>query len=294
MGSSSAETYGHPSPLHPAVSALQWAFPRVLPMKVPILIVAAPGTNRDREAAWACELAGGAPALHTLGEVIERPQILSDAKMLVFPGGFSFGDDLGAGKLWATLMRASLGDALRAFDEAGRPILGICNGFQALVRAGILPGPLRPEDPWGAVRATLAHNDSGRFECRPVRLRANPLSPCVFTRELDEDIVCPVAHGEGRLVPGGEDVAEAIGALQLGALRYVSMDGDSPAGYPANPNGSFDDIAGLTNARGNVLGLMPHPEDHILARQHPLAQRGATGGLGLPLFRSGVRYAAES
>lgn len=261
-------------------------------MKPPVLILAAPGSNRDREAAWACELAGGAPAIHTLGEAIERPQLIADAKMLVFPGGFSFGDDLGAGKLWATLMRSALGDALRRFDEAGRPILGICNGFQALVRAGILPGPLADGEPWGQVLTTLAHNDSGRFECRPVRLRPDPQSPCVFTRGLTEDIVCPVAHGEGRLVPGGQVVAEAIRSQSLGALRYVSMDGEPQPGYPGNPNGSFDDIAGLTNARGNVLGLMPHPEDHILARQHPLAQRGATGGLGLPLFQNGVRHAA--
>ncbi len=265
-----------------------------------ILILHAPGTNRDREAALACELAGGRPEIVHINQLIAGARKLLDYQMLVIPGGFSYGDDLGAGRLWANDLYHRLRADLDVFVAAGQPVMGICNGFQALVKAGYLPGPAPQQ------RVTLTFNRRGHFECRWVRLRAEADSPCLFTRGLEEDILCPVAHGEGRLAAPDEAALHGIQHAGLVALRYVAprdpaQAGEASAsvaiceqaGYPANPNGSVEDIAGLCNAAGNVFGLMPHPEDHVFAQQHPRWTRGERGGLGLALFANGVRAARE-
>jgi len=249
-----------------------------------VLILHANGTNRDREAAVACELAGGRPEIVHVNQLLQGERRLLDYQLLLLPGGFSYGDDLGAGGLWALDVRHRLGQDVRRFVEEGRPVLGICNGFQALVRAGLLPGPA------GETRdrkVTLAPNDSGHFECRWVTLAANRDSPSVFTQGMDGPIHCPVAHGEGRLVVRDPETARWLQEEQLIALTYAGQ------GYPANPNGSVLNIAGLTNPAGNVLGLMPHPEDHVFPWQHPGWRRGEEGGLGLALFRNGIRYAGK-
>jgi phosphoribosylformylglycinamidine synthase I len=256
-------------------------------MKPKVLILHATGTNRDREAARAVEAAGGQPQVAHVNELCEQHTKLHDFHMLILPGGFSYGDDLGAGRLWATDLRWLFQDQLARFIEAGKPVLGICNGFQALVKSGWLPGP-----PEAGIQATLTRNASNRFECRWVWLAPNADSPCVFTRDLTEIIYCPVAHGEGRFVPGDDAVLERLRTQHLLALTYVHA-GGGPASYPDNPNGSIAGIAGICNERGNVMGLMPHPEDHILPVQHPSWTRGESGYLGLPLFAQGVRYAAE-
>jgi len=250
-----------------------------------ILILHATGTNRDREAALACEMAGGAPEIVHVNQLRGRSPRLLDYAMLVLPGGFSYGDALGAGRLWAVDLRFALGDDLGRFIESGRPVIGICNGFQALVKSGWLPQP-----PDGNQQATLTRNASARFECRWVWLEPDRGSRCIFTKDLTERIYCPVAHGEGRFLTGSEDVLTRLQKQGQIALRYVQADG-SPAGYPANPNGSVDGIAGICNATGTVLGLMPHPEDHILPQQHPRWSRGERGGLGLALFVNGIRHA---
>jgi phosphoribosylformylglycinamidine synthase subunit PurQ / glutaminase len=255
-------------------------------VKPQIIILHAPGTNRDRDVAWACELAGGSPEIVTVRQLLAGTRSLPDYKMLVVPGGFSYGDDLGAGRVWATQLRHDLGDALDAFVASGRPAIGICNGFQVLVKTGLLPaGQTGPQ------RATLTRNDSGHFECRWVWLEPNPKSPCIFTRDLDAPIHCPVAHGEGKFVAADDAEHDAIEAQGLVALRYTDPEGNS-AGYPWNPNGSRGSIAGICNPQGNVLGLMPHPEDHIKPEQHPGWHRGERGNLGLGLFQAGVRYAS--
>lgn len=260
-------------------------------MRPPVLILVAPGTNRDREAAVAVRTAGGEPVIVPVDAVVRGDVRLEDHAMLLLPGGFSYGDDLGAGRIWAVQLQRGLHDRLHAFVDAGKPVLGICNGFQALVKSGLLPGDEGREVPQ---RVTLTRNDSARFECRWVWLRADPASSCVFTKGLGDTLIhCPVAHGEGKLVAADDAVREAIGTHGLAALRYVEPDG-SAAAYPGNPNGSEGDIAGLTNPAGNVLGLMPHPEDHIFARQHPGFHRGERANLGLALFEAGVTYAAES
>ena len=252
-----------------------------------VLILQATGTNRDGDAARAAELAGGRPSIWHINALREQPDRLHDYQMLVLPGGFSYGDALGAGRLWAMDLRWLFQDALTTFIEAGKPVIGICNGFQALVKSGWLPGP-----PDGTPRATLTRNLSNRFECRWVWLEPNPHSPCVFTQGLDGRIYCPVAHGEGRFIPRDDTTLARMREHGQIALTYTTADG-GVATYPDNPNGSTANIAGICNAAGNVLGLMPHPEDHIVPEQHPHRARGESGQLGLALFERGIAYATQ-
>jgi phosphoribosylformylglycinamidine synthase subunit PurQ / glutaminase len=259
-----------------------------------VLILHATGTNRDWEAAHACEMAGATAEIVHVNQLIGGERRLADYQMLVLPGGFSYGDDLGAGKVWAILLRHRLAEDLALFIGAGRPVLGICNGFQVLVKTGLLPG-ITPADAGGQAplqAATLTRNDSSRFECRWVYLEPQTASPCIFTRGLTEPIYCPVAHGEGKFVARDAAALDQIQAQGLVALRYVTPAG-LPAAYPWNPNGSAANIAGICNPAGTVFGLMPHPEDHVLPEQHPRYARGERGGLGLALFANGVRYAAQ-
>ncbi len=257
-----------------------------------VLILHASGTNRDRDAALACELAGAQPEIVHVNQLLSGERNLLDYHMLVVPGGFSYGDDLGAGKLWAVYLQHGLGEVASRFVASGRPVLGICNGFQVLVKSGLLPGRDWPDadGKTGQAHVTLTHNTSGHFECRWVYLQPNPASPCIFTEHQNELIYCPVAHGEGRLVISDLPNRRMLWNDGLVALTYVEADG-SPAGYPACPNGSDWAIAGLCNPAGNVLGLMPHPENHIFPWQHPRWRRGEHGHTGLRLFQNGIRYA---
>lgn len=272
-------------------------------MKPQVLIPIALGTNRDNDLAQAFELAGAEATLVPLTALRAGEVAMADFQILAVPGGFSYGDALGAGRLLGLDLAGWFGDQLQAAAAAGKPIFGVCNGFQALVSAGLLPGGAgvasgnntQGQPSGGAVsnpasspvassKAVLTHNANGRFECRWVTLAA-PDSKSVWTTNLTEDLRCPVAHGEGRFV--SEDLA-VLEANQQIALRYVRGDGSVADGrYPANPNGSAGDVAGVCDESGLVLGLMPHPENHVLARQDP--QRGrSTGGICLPLFASGV------
>jgi phosphoribosylformylglycinamidine synthase len=280
----SKDTPSHPRSPAPTLPR-SYASPRVL-------ILHATGSNRDRDAALACELAGGAPQIVHVNQLLSGERKLLDYSMLVVPGGFSYGDDLGAGTLWALDLRYRLGEHMNRFITAGRPVLGICNGFQALVKAGLLPGAeafIQEDQEPAPIRAvTLAPNVSAQFECRWVYLQPNPASKCLFTAGLNDMIYCPVAHGEGRVSARDERALSTLQTNGLIALTYVNADG-SPAQYPGNPNGSVLDIAGLTNSAGNLLGLMPHPENHIFPWQHPRWQRGERGLVGLRLFENGVK-----
>ena len=268
-------------------------------MNPKVLVLCATGTNREGEALQACELAGGRAEIVHVNQLAGGARRLADYQMLVLPGGFSYGDDLGAGRIWASDLAHMLHDQVTPFIEAGKPVIGICNGFQALVKAGWLPGPLAGVAPHGSngAYATLTYNASNRFECRWVWLEADPESPCVFTQGLRmrgtrARIYCPVAHGEGRFVPRDDATLAALEAERRIAVRYVAPDGGR-AGYPHNPNGSVAGIAGVCNATGTVFGLMPHPEDHIFPQQHPRWARGERGNLGLVLFENGVQYASN-
>src|SRR5690606_32906640 len=186
----------HESPLQPIPREnVKRANGRTTPPRV--LVLHANGTNRDHEAAMACEMAGGAPEIVHINQLLAGERRLLDYHMLVVPGGFSYGDELGAGKFGALDLTARLGDDLRRFVDDGRPVLGICNGFQTLVKTGLLPG--KEYNVNGHRSVTLTFNESAHFECRWVYLQANPNSSCLFTEGLDELIHCPVAHGEGRL-----------------------------------------------------------------------------------------------
>jgi phosphoribosylformylglycinamidine synthase subunit PurQ / glutaminase len=232
------------------------------------LVIAGPGTNRDRDLALALELAGADPTIVLATEVARHPDLLQRARLLAVAGGFSYGDALGAGRMLALDLNVGLGDALREFVASGRPVIGICNGFQVLTRTKLLPG-------------ALGHNAHGRFECRWVVLEPTPRSRCLWTRGIEDPIHCPIAHGEGRYVHPDPDSLVEAGQV---ALRYRST----------NPNGSVADIAGVCNAAGNVLGLMPHPENFVVGRQHPhYLHGGGLDHLGLRLFQNGVAAAAE-
>jgi phosphoribosylformylglycinamidine synthase len=235
--------------------------------KLPALVIAGPGTNRDRDMALALQLAGAEPSILLASELAADPKPLADARLVGIAGGFSYGDALGAGRMLALDLMVGLGEALQEYVATGRPLIGICNGFQVLTRAGLLPG-------------ALGHNAHGRFECRWVEIAPEPSSVCLWTRGIDDPIHCPIAHGEGRYVHRDPALLAAAGQI---ALRYRSP----------NPNGSIDNIAGVCNAAGNVLGLMPHPENHVIGRQHPHPRAGAERHLGLRLFRNGVAAARE-
>lgn len=270
-------------------------------MKPIALILQAHGTNRDLDVAEALSLAGAQPVFAPLNELRAGKQRFSDFQMLVLPGGFSYADALGAGKLLALDLNSYFAEEMTAFVETGKPVIGICNGFQALVKAGILPGnrpsPSAPPRAGGGGRersegATLTFNAQGHFECRWVNLQ--PVSQtCIWTQGLEERITCPIAHGEGNFQTSNPALLEQLVSADQIALTYVHPDGSPARGeYPFNPNGSLLDIAGICNPRGNVLGLMPHPENHIHPWQHPLHARGVCGGSGLALFQNGVHYAA--
>lgn len=248
-----------------------------------VLILHANGTNRDRDAYLACQLAGGAPEIVHVNQLINGDRRLLDYHMLVVPGGFSYGDDLGAGVLWSLDLRERLPE-IGQFVEEGRPVLGICNGFQTLVKSGLLPGDTGANKR----KVTLTYNQQGRFECRWVYLQPNENSPCLFTQGLVDLIHCPIAHGEGQVAVEDATTLEGLLSQNLNALTYVDASGN-PAGYPVNPNGSAADIAGLCNPAGNVFGLMPHPENHIFPWQNPRYHRGANGLMGLRLFENGIK-----
>jgi phosphoribosylformylglycinamidine synthase subunit PurQ / glutaminase len=236
------------------------------------LVISAPGTNRDHDVAFALDLAGADPRRTLLAELVASPTLLASAQMLVLAGGFSYGDALGAGRLSALELERCVGEELVAFVAAGKPVIGICNGFQALVRTSLLPG--------ADLHAALAHNAGGSFDCRWVELAAVS-QRCVWTAGLDAaPIDCPIAHGEGRFVCDNDTLAKLRANDQI-ALTYA-----------VNPNGSVADVAGICDASGVVLGLMPHPENHVVERQHPNRHRvDSAARSGLRLFRNGVRHA---
>ncbi len=254
------------------------------------LVLRAPGINCDRETAHACRLAGFETDLLHINQLLKAPERLLDYHFLVIPGGFSYGDDLGAGTLLAKNLAIHLGRQLEQFIDEGRLVLGICNGFQALVRAGLLPGMRSWSlDALQIPVSSLTNNASAQFECRWVTLSAQP-GPCIFTRGIDHHIELPVAHGEGQFVLAKPALLSALQDHGRVALVYTinagqispssatpqfsifAQDSSQPVPYPDNPNGSVGDVAGICNAQGNVFGLMPHPERYVHALQHPQRQ----------------------
>ncbi|MFH1381480.1 MAG: phosphoribosylformylglycinamidine synthase I [Chloroflexota bacterium] len=253
--------------------------------KVKTIILRAPGTNCDGETAFAFEQAGSIVSLLHVNRLISREERLADYQIMVIPGGFTYGDDVAAGKVLANELRLKLGEDIHRFIESGGLILGVCNGFQVLVKAGFLPEPFAGEPS----QITLTNNDSGKFECRWIHLAANKASPCVFTQGIDT-MYLPVAHGEGKLV------ADAGLLPKLNAVLYYTDErSNTRAGYPDNPNGSMNNIAGICDSTGRIFGLMPHPERHVRSSQHPQWPRLGTKqyGDGFPVFLNAVRWAGN-
>ncbi|HDQ40447.1 MAG TPA: phosphoribosylformylglycinamidine synthase subunit PurQ [Desulfonatronum sp.] len=262
---------------------------------VKALVLTGYGTNCHRETAHTALLAGAdqADVVH-FSQLISGDKRLVDYNFLIFPGGFLDGDDLGAAQAAALRWRYaktdlgnSLLEELRFFFDSGGLILGICNGFQLLVKLGLLPAlGMR----YFERQVSLSHNDSARFEDRWVHLRVNSQSPCIFTRGLN-NLYFPVRHGEGKLVARSEDTLAGLEREGLVALTYVHPETGRPSmEYPYNPNGSPKGIAGLSDPSGRILGLMPHPEAYNHLTNHPAWTRGRQETLGISLLANGVAY----
>ncbi len=254
------------------------------------LVLQAAGVNCDRETARALELAGASPEFVHVNRLVEQPAELDRFDLLVLPGGFSYGDDVAAGRILGDRLHRTLGDRLRSFAGSGRPIAGICNGFQVLLNVGLLDATPGRRD-----AALTANGPTGTgFVCRWVTL--NKVADAAWTQQwaADEAVELPVAHAEGRVLFRDEDARQA--AAERVVARYVETPG-APTDLPAIPNESTDGIAGLCDATGRIVGLMPHPERYVEPLQHPAAARRRLTSsddaepAGLRFFQAGVAAA---
>jgi phosphoribosylformylglycinamidine synthase I len=259
-----------------------------------VLILRAPGTNCDEETAFAFQKAGAKAELVHVNRLLENPALFSRFQILCIPGGFSYGDDVAAGRILANQIQHHLAEQLAEFKAAEKLVLGICNGFQVLIKSGILLQP----DPQQGPQATLTWNDSGKFEDRWVRLKVDG-AKSIFLSGI-EAMYLPVAHAEGKFVPRDQEVLDELKSAGQLVLRYQRLHGSGDGGtsepvpYPDNPNGSVGETAGVCDPTGRVLGLMPHPERHIDPTQHPRWTRGEAGevGDGMKVFTNAVEYFA--
>lgn len=248
-------------------------------MKPRVAVLFTSGTNCDNETSLAVSLAGGSPKLIHTSE-LARVKI-EEFEMVIIPGGFSYGDHLGSATVWSNELKAILGDKIGKFLDKEKLILGICNGFQILVKLGVLPnskGNFKTD-------STLADNASGRFESRWVRLLFNSKSPCVFTKNLNF-LELPSAHGEGNFLPGDIKVFNAMIKNEQIVAQYVSEDRKPTMDYPSNPNGSFASIAGICDPTGRALGMMPHPERFLFPEQSFVKQPVN----GLSIYKNAIEF----
>ena len=258
--------------------------------QVRAIVLRAAGINCDMETEYALELAGAEAERMHINRIIEDKSTLDQFQIIVFPGGFSYGDDVAAGKILANQIIHHLYEPIQKFIDAGKLALGICNGFQVLVKAEILPGSDKAES---QDSVTITYNDSGKFEDRWVYLTPQT-EKCIFI-EPDRQIYLPIAHAEGKVVTKDDTALEELKAQGQIAFKYVDENGrEGP--YPVNPNGSIDSIAGLTDTTGRVLGLMPHPERHVRPTQHPHWSRlkDRADGDGMTIFNNAVKYVQEN
>src|SRR5690606_25059219 len=255
-----------------------------------IAILTGYGINSDVELAYSFNLAGGHAERVHLHDAIDGRVKLEDFAIVAVPGGFSFGDHIASGRVFANRLRYKLGDTLLRLREKKVPMIGICNGFQVLVKLGLLPGT---EPASFTQTCTLTYNDSGRFENRWCHLRTDANVSSLWLKGIPR-IYLPVRHGEGKFIPGSPELLKELEANGQVCLRYCNADGSEPSpengGFPANPNGSVGHVAGLCSKDGLVFGLMPHPEAHVLPTQHPQWQREGlkAEGDGLAIFRNAV------
>ncbi len=254
--------------------------------KPKVIVLRTGGTNCDRETAHAFNMCGASSDLVHINELSRREKSLRDFQILALPGGFTYGDDIASGKILANEIKYRLGEELKDFIDKGRLVIGICNGFQVLVKAGILPGING-----NGIEASLSFNDSGKFEDRWTYLGTKGGARCVWTKGIKKIIYLPVAHGEGKFIPKDKKVLSSLKRNGQIVFQYIDEKG-SIARYPYNPNGSVDGIAGICDTTGRVLGMMPHPERHVLGTQHPRWTREGLKGFGdgLSIFKNGVNY----
>ncbi|MBC8471134.1 MAG: phosphoribosylformylglycinamidine synthase I [Planctomycetes bacterium] len=258
--------------------------------EIKAIVLRAAGINCDMETEHALELACAQAQRTHINRIIEDKTLLDKYHIIVFPGGFSYGDDVAAGKILANQIRHHLYEPLRKFIDEGKLVLGICNGFQVLVKTGILPGNNSTDN---QQEVTITNNDSGKFEDRWVYL-APQTDKCVFI-ESGRQIYLPVAHAEGKIVTKDDAALDELKSAGHVAFKYVDENGNEGA-YPINPNGSMDSIAGLTDTTGRVLGLMPHPERFVRPTHHPhwsrLREKPANDGI--TIFNNAVKYIKEN
>jgi phosphoribosylformylglycinamidine synthase subunit PurQ / glutaminase len=256
-----------------------------------VLVLRAPGTNCDQETAFAFEQAGGRAQIAHVNRLLDDPQMPAEFQILCIPGGFSFGDDIAAGKIFANLIRHHLQETLAEFQAAGKLILGICNGFQVLIKSGLLLADTDQGPP-----ATLMWNDSGKYEDRWVRLQAES-QRCVFLQGI-EALELPVAHAEGKFITRDHQTLAQLESRNQLCLRYDRRQGNGPGRgqitYPENPNGSQANVAGVCDVTGRVFGLMPHPERYIDPTHHPQWTRRPVPQQadGMQIFRNAIQYFA--
>jgi phosphoribosylformylglycinamidine synthase subunit PurQ / glutaminase len=263
--------------------------------QVRALVITGYGTNCEMEMAYACRRAGAVADIVHISDVLSGSYPISNYHFLNLPGGFLDGDDLGSAQVESVRLKhariettgKTLFDEIRLFIDRGMLILGVCNGFQALVKSGLLPG-----NPFGKRRVSLTFNDSAKFEDRWVNLVVNPKSPCVFIKGLDR-LTVPVRHGEGKFVCDSEATLAEIKGSNLAAVSYADEHFVLTMNYPENPNGSEEAIAGICDPSGRIFGLMPHPEAFTHPTNHPSWTRLETLptiGEGMAIFDNAVKF----
>ncbi|MCD4781076.1 MAG: phosphoribosylformylglycinamidine synthase I [Candidatus Omnitrophica bacterium] len=261
---------------------------------VKVIVLRTAGTNCDQETAFAFSHFGAQVDLVHINALLRKEIKLEDYHILAVPGGFTYGDDIESGRILANELRFHLSTDLEQFVYDKKLIIGICNGFQVLVKTGILPGKTSEDEKeistFPPQTVSLIGNDSGKFEDRWTYLKVDGHS--VWTRDLPSIAYFPVAHAEGKFVLADKKQLQVLGDNGQVAFRYCTVNGRNPF-YPQNPNGSFDHIAGITDPSGRVLGLMPHPERHFLFRHHPSwtrLKKQSSYGDGAKIFANGVWY----
>ena len=256
--------------------------------KPKVIVLRTAGTNCDYETVHGFQIAGGDVDLVHINQLIRQEKELSAYQILALPGGFSYGDDIAAGKILANELKYRLREPVEQFVADGKLIIGICNGFQVMVKAGLLPGFEGISD---TQEATLYTNDSGKFECRWIYLKNTDNGKCVFTKNIKEVIYLPIAHGEGKFTTISEKILDKLEANNQVVFKYVDSEGNFDS-YPWNPNGSDRHIAGICDSTGRIFGLMPHPERHLTKYNHPRWTREKLDeeGDGAIIFRNAVEY----
>ncbi|OGV67443.1 MAG: hypothetical protein A3K19_15320 [Lentisphaerae bacterium RIFOXYB12_FULL_65_16] len=261
------------------------------------LVITGFGLNCERETTCALNSAGAVTATVHLNDILDGQRSLREFHILAFIGGFSFGDHIGAGTVFANRIRCRLRQELEQFVEAGRLVIGICNGFQTITRLGLVPAL---DGRRFTQQVALAQNSQGMFRNAWITLRGEPKCPCVFTQGIDR-LPLPIRHGEGRFVPADDATLQRLETENLVALRYIHPDSGEPTmEFPHNPNGSVNAIAGICDPTGRVFGLMPHPEAYLSPFNHPQWPRQKIDGtlpekgLGGKIFENAVQFAAAN